>query len=55
MAIDFFAGVPVAGHTGRFFVTYASPDDIDALGRAQAILETCDRDMETLQEWFHSD
>ncbi|MBS0512209.1 MAG: hypothetical protein JSR42_13665 [Proteobacteria bacterium] len=43
MAYDYFAGFPIAGETREFLVTFASEIDLDALGRAQAILLTCER------------
>lgn len=55
MAYDYFAGFPIAGETKEFLVTFASESDLDALARAQAILLTCERDLDQLQTWFRTD
>lgn len=55
MAYDYFAGFPIAGETKEFLVTFASESDLDALAYAQAILLTCERDLDQLQAWFRTD
>lgn len=55
MAYDYFAGFPIAGETKEFLVTFAGETDLDALARAQAILLTCERDLDQLQAWFRTD
>jgi hypothetical protein len=55
MAYDYFVGFPIAGATEEFLVTFASETDLDALARAQAILPTCERDLDQLQAWFKTD
>lgn len=55
MAYDYFAGFPIAGQTREFLVTFASESDLDALARAQAIVYSCERDLDQLQTWFRTD
>jgi len=55
MSYQYFDGFPIAGSTQEFLVTFASETDLDALARAQAILETCESDLDQLQVWFKTD
>ena len=49
---DYFGGFPVAAFTRHFAVTYAAENDADAFSRAQAILGSCELDLQRLQDWF---
>ena len=44
-----FGGYPIAGQTEHFLVTYADEADVDALGRAQAIVLTCESHLHDLE------
>jgi hypothetical protein len=55
MAYQYFDGYPIAGSTQEFLVTFASETDLDSLARAQAILESCENDLDQLQVWFKTD
>jgi hypothetical protein len=55
MAYQYFDGYPIAGSTQQFLVTFASETDLDSLARAQAILESCESDLDQLQVWFKTD
>lgn len=50
-----FGGYPIAGQTDHFLVTYADEADVDALGRALAIVATCEADLQALESWFQCD
>lgn len=47
-----FAGFQIAGMTRHFLVTYADAGDADEILRANAILESCEADLATLEQWF---
>ncbi len=47
-----FAGFQIAGETQHFLVTYADAGDADEILRATAILESCEADLATLEQWF---
>ncbi|HEY2527210.1 MAG TPA: hypothetical protein VGJ20_04545 [Xanthobacteraceae bacterium] len=55
MSYQYFDGFPIAGSTPEFLVTFASETDLDALARAQAIVESCESDLDQLQVWFNTD
>jgi hypothetical protein len=55
MSYQYFDGYPIAGSTQQFLVTFASETDLDSLARAQAILESCESDLDQLQVWFKTD
>ena len=55
MPYQYFDGFPIAGSTEEFLVTFASEADLDALARAQAIVESCETDLDQLQLWFKID
>jgi hypothetical protein len=50
-----FGGYPIAGQTDHFLVTYADESDLDALGRANAIVTFCESDLKALEDWFQCD
>ena len=52
MPFQYFNLFPIAGSTPTFLVTFASETDLDALARAQAIVESCESDLDQLQVWF---
>lgn len=52
---EYIAGLPVAGRTKYFVVTYGDEADVDALLRAKAVLATCEDDLAALNRWFGVD
>jgi hypothetical protein len=50
-----FDGFQIAGQTRHFLVTYADAGDADEILRATAILESCEADLATLEQWFSCD
>ena len=50
-----FLGFQIAGATRHFLVTYADAGDADQILRANAILECCEADLATLEQWFSCD
>ena len=50
-----FLGFQVAGATKHFLITFADAGDADEILRANAILESCEADLATLEQWFSCD
>ena len=55
MPYQYMESFPIAGITKVFVVTFQSEQDLDALARAQAIVSSCETDLDRLQAWFKTD